>query len=313
MMQDSYIDTVRLLLAIAPYVFDTRVLAMKGGTALNLFHQDMPRLSVDIDVAFVDHVPQRDAALQQINHELHRARSAIEDLGYRVDMRNLTPSARNKGEDIKLVVISENASVKVEVNYVFRGTLLPVQDAVLAEAAQDMFELGVTLPVLDVAELYGSKLVAAMDRQHPRDIFDVLLMYETHGLRPECVDCFVGYLAGHNRPPHEVIFPVIKSLAGAYEADFVGMTSAPISLAELETARRRLMMELPRALSDDHKAFLLSLVKTEPDWSLMRFSHLPDLPAIRWKLQNLQKLRDTSAAGFQTQVLLLQQCLDRVG
>jgi hypothetical protein len=110
-----------------------------------------------------------------------------------------------------------------------------------------------------------------------------------------------------------VIFPVIKSLAGAYEADFVGMTSAPISLAELETARRRLMMELPRALSDDHKAFLLSLVKTEPDWSLMRFSHLPDLPAIRWKLQNLQKLRDTSAAGFQTQVLLLQQCLDRVG
>ena len=227
-------------------------------------------------------------------------------------MRNLTPSAKNKGEDIKLVVTSESANVKVEVNYVFRGTLLPVQYAELAGSAQDLFDVGLSLPTLDVAELYGSKLVAAMDRQHPRDIFDVLRMYATYGLRPEFVDCFVGYLAGHNRPPHEVISPARKSLAGAYETDFVGMTSAPISLEELETTRDRLMAELPRALTDDHKAFLTSLVKTQPNWALMRFPHLQNLPAIRWKLQNLEKLRDTNAARFLAQAQQLQQCLDRV-
>jgi Nucleotidyl transferase AbiEii toxin, Type IV TA system len=48
-MTPSYIDTVRLLLAIAPAVFASGRFAMKGGTALNLFVQDMPRLSVDID------------------------------------------------------------------------------------------------------------------------------------------------------------------------------------------------------------------------------------------------------------------------
>lgn len=54
-MNEAYIRTVQLLLDIAPAVFETPVFAMKGGTAINLFVQDMPRLSVDIDVVFVPH------------------------------------------------------------------------------------------------------------------------------------------------------------------------------------------------------------------------------------------------------------------
>ena len=69
-MTDDYIATVRLLLDIAPTVFQSGLFAMKGGTALNLFVQDMPRLSVDIDVVFIDHAPDREAALAAIGTEL---------------------------------------------------------------------------------------------------------------------------------------------------------------------------------------------------------------------------------------------------
>jgi hypothetical protein len=59
-MQKAYIDTVRLLLDAAPAVFEGGVFAMKGGTAINLFVHDMPRLSVDIDLVYPDWSSPRD-------------------------------------------------------------------------------------------------------------------------------------------------------------------------------------------------------------------------------------------------------------
>ena len=56
-MDANYIDAVRLLLEAIPVVFEEPRFAMKGGTALNLFVQDLPRLSVDIDVVFTKHPP----------------------------------------------------------------------------------------------------------------------------------------------------------------------------------------------------------------------------------------------------------------
>src|SRR5207245_1082980 len=111
------------------------------------------------------------------------------------------------GDDVKLLVEGGGARVKIEVNFVFRGTVLPVAQNALIQTAQDLFTTEVVLPVLDTAELYGSKLVAATDRQHPRDIFDVMKMLERFGWQSSFVDCFVAYLAGHNRPMHEVLFP----------------------------------------------------------------------------------------------------------
>jgi hypothetical protein len=81
-MNQNYIDTVRLLLAIAPAVFASGRFAMKGGTALNLFVQEMPRLSVDIDLVFVDHRPDRQAALQAIAEELAIVQAALARQGY---------------------------------------------------------------------------------------------------------------------------------------------------------------------------------------------------------------------------------------
>jgi len=77
-MNDQYLNTVRLMLAITPDVFDTPHFAMKGGAAINMFVQDLPRLSVDIDVVMREHGPDRREALAIIHDELMRAKTAIE-------------------------------------------------------------------------------------------------------------------------------------------------------------------------------------------------------------------------------------------
>ena len=98
-MNEAYLATVRLLLAIAPTVLQSPRLAMKGGTALNLFVQDLPRLSVDIDVAYVDHSVSREVALEDIAAALLAAKAALEAQGYRVD---ILPASRD-GEEAKLL------------------------------------------------------------------------------------------------------------------------------------------------------------------------------------------------------------------
>ena len=305
-MNQNYIDTVRLLLAIAPAVFASGRFAMKGGTALNLFVQDMPRLSVDIDLVFVDHRPDRQGALQAIAQELAAVQVALAGKGLRAHL-----PANPSGDDVKLVVSNDTAQVKVEVNFVFRGTALPVETRSLVASAQDLFTTDLTAPVLATAELYGSKLVAAMDRQHPRDIFDVMHMLDHFGWEKSIVDCFVAYLAGHNRPVHEVLFPKTKPLEPAFTNEFVGMTRDTVELDTLMQMHARLIKELPKQLTPAHRDFLMSLVQGEPAWELMPMQHLRELPALKWKLMNLAKLKKTSAKRFAAQTELLAARLDQ--
>jgi hypothetical protein len=149
--------------------------------------------------------------------------------------------------------------------------------------------------VLATAELYGSKLVAAMDRQHPRDIFDVIHMLDHFGWQASFVDCFVAYIAGHNRPVHEVLFPKTKPLEPAFTNEFAGMTRNTVELSTLEQMQVRLLQELPRQLTPAHRAFLLSLVQGDPAWVLMPMRHLGELPALKWKLRRSRTSRPRSS------------------
>jgi hypothetical protein len=124
-----YVDTVRLLLDILPMVFASGRFAMKGGTAINLFVQDMPRLSVDIDLVWVDPTPDREADLAGITGELGRLAAALSKQGLQVQW-----STRLDGEEVRLVAARRTARVKVEANAVFRGTLLPVRTLPLTAA-----------------------------------------------------------------------------------------------------------------------------------------------------------------------------------
>jgi len=295
-MDKTYINTVRLLLEVAPSIFKSEHFAIKGGTALNLFLQDMPRLSVDIDVVYTDHSKDRKQATSRIAEALKVADVELSQLGFQSEL-----SMTNGAEESKLFIRKGQVLVKVEVNHVFRGTVLPVIKQTLSEKACNLFTTELTLPMLQADELYGSKLVAALDRQHPRDLFDMRILQLSHELPEQLMDCFVCYIAGHNRPIHEAIFSRDMDISMAYHSEFQGMTNDPMPLDDLLETRRWIRESLVPSLSVEHKRFLLSLVKLEPDWSLISCPHLQDLPAVKWKLQNLEKLKKRNPGKFKLQ------------
>jgi len=304
-MNENYLNAVRLLLEVAPAVFRSPLFALKGGTAINLFVRDMPRLSVDLDLVIADHTKSRDEALEAVSAALESIRIELtENSGLRCEL-----GAMSQGPEVKLFVERERSRIKVEVNHVFRGTVLPPEQRPLVENAQDTFFTDIELPVLHPDELYGSKLVAAMDRQHPRDLFDVLGLLDEGRLTAEVIECFVCYLAGHNRPVHEVLFANEIDITPAFANEFEGMTRDPVSLGNLLEVRRRLFAELPAALTDAQRAFLLGLVKGEPDWILVTCEHLRDMPAIRWKLENLSRLEQSNPEKFALQARELEKKL----
>ena len=136
---------------------------------------------------------------------------------------------------------------------------------------------------------------------YPEEEYWQDLLKVTGGITDEMVECFVGYLAGHHRPLHEVLASRDHDLTSTYENEFKGMARMPISLEALVASRDRLRQELDARLTANHRAFMLGLVAGEPDWNLMRCGHLRELPAIRWKLQNLAKLRRTSPQKYALQ------------
>ena len=303
-MDKSYIDTVRLLLRVAPDVFAGDLFALKGGTAINLFVRDMPRLSVDLDLVFIDHTLPRaealsaiTAGLQKVSDRLHKTGLSIRKIG------------NNEMGDTKLVIEDGTSMVKIEVNTVLRGTVHPVEHRSLTKSASDLFLAELRVPALTHAELYGGKLVAALDRQHPRDLFDVHLLFENEGITDAMVECFVIYLSGHDRPPHEVLAPREKDISRTYEDQFEGMATVPVTLDQLTATRARLREELSRKLTTRQKNFLLSLVRAEPDWSLLDCQHVSELPGIQWKLLNLRKFRDQKPEGFAEQIRRMEQLL----
>lgn len=303
-MDKAYADTVRLLLTAAPDVFANDIFAMKGGTAINLFVQNMPRLSVDIDMVYTPRQIPREQALKAIADELDAIAGRLGRLG--LTTRKVT--SRELG-DTKLLVENTEVQVKVEVNVVCRGTVLPVERHSLSPKTADLFSVALELPVLAPAELYGGKLVAAMDRQHPRDLFDVLKMFDSGDLSDAAVECFVTYLAGHNRPAHEVLFGNEKDIVQEYHQHFVGMTTEPVSLDVLLDTRARLREELPRRLTGEQKQFLMGLAHARPDWTLLQCPHAAELPALRWKLDNLQIFGRRRPSDFEEQAAMLETLL----
>jgi len=123
----------------------------------------------------------------------------------------------------------------------------------------------------------------------------------------------VVYLAGHNRPLHEVLFGNDKDIAAEYERAFAGMTEVPCSLDTLLGARARIRHELPHRLTAMHRQFLSGLVRAKPDWSLLQYPHATELPALRWKLANLETFRKRRPADFQAQADVFDADLNRVG
>lgn len=286
-MDSRFIETVRLLIDVAPFVFSKDCFALKGGTAINLFLHDLPRLSVDIDLVYTDlEHTGRDSALEAIE-------SALRDVSILLESKlgvTVRPTTSGSEHESKLFISRGPVLLKVEVNHVFRGAVYPLVTGTLTPQAKSRFSRALSVPMLDPDELYGSKLVAALDRQHPRDLFDVMLMLEGGGVTPRIRRAFTVYLAGHNRPMHELLAPRPKDIRPEFVSDFAGMTNREVSVEQLEEIRERIFRELPASLDEAERSFLLSVNRCEPDWSILGLPGIENLPAIKWKLLNLGKL-----------------------
>lgn len=298
-MNQIYLDTARLLTQVAPLVFVDDTFALKGGTAINLFVRDMPRLSVDLDLVFVDHTLSRVEALARINEAIRQAAERLQKRGFQTH----APAA--VAGETKLLVRRGSIQVKVEVNFVMRGTVQPVRRAALTPAARDVLMADLEIPVVSLEDMYGGKLVAALDRQHPRDLFDVMQLFAYEGITPGIRRAFVVYLASSNRPIHEVLFTSLRDIRHDYEHNFQGMTAEPVPLDALLAARDRMVREIQQGLDDSERRFLLSLAAGTPEWPLLGIAHLERLPGIRWKLHNLIRLQKTDARKFAEQAELL--------
>lgn len=304
-MNPVYLDTARLLTRVAPLVLADDTFALKGGTAINLFVRDMPRLSVDLDLVLPDHTLPRAQALERINAAIHQSAARLKKQRFETH----APVSVESGAT-KLLVRQGATQVKIEVNFVLRGTVHPVRMASLTPSARDALQADLEIPVVSIEDMYGGKLVAAMDRQHPRDLFDVMQLFAHGGITAGIRRAFVVYLASHNRPVHEVLFPPLRDIREEFERSFVGMTTKPVELEALLSARERMVRELQQGLTGHERRFLLSLVTAKPEWSLLGVPHLEQLPGLRWKIQNLERLRKANAKKFVEQSEALARQLE---
>lgn len=286
MISEAYRAQVDLLLQVLPHVAKEESFALKGGTAINLFVRDMPRLSVDIDLTWLP-FDDRATALAGITDALRRVKTRIETAipGCRAAL-----APQSDGQEAKLTCQTAKAQIKVEVNTTIRGSLLPPRMMDIADTVESEFERFMSVNVVSHAELFGGKICAALDRQHPRDLFDVHHMLENEGLTDEIRMGFMASLLSHSRPIHEMIRPNFQDQRMLFETQFAGMAFTPFSYADFEATRERLVKEINDGWSDNDRAFLISFKQGTPDWSLFPLENLPHMPAVQWKLMNIQKL-----------------------
>lgn len=276
---DGYVRQVALLVEVLPLVDNEEIFALKGGTAINLFDRPLPRLSVDIDLVYLPSGGY-DEARAAITASLQRIASSAETVGLQPVLSSPT--------QLRLLA-PQRAQVVVEVTPVLRGTVFPTERRAVVQEVEDRFGYA-EIAVVSRADLYAGKIVAALDRQHPRDLFDVHHLLCTDGLGRDLVRAVVVYLCSHNRTIHELLAPNRKDLRQEFEQAFVGMTAEPVALETLLDARERLINELGAALTDGDREFLLSFKRGSPRWDMLGLPHVTELPAIRWKQQNLVAL-----------------------
>ncbi|MGE6608336.1 nucleotidyl transferase AbiEii/AbiGii toxin family protein [Halomonas sp. NPDC076908] len=291
MARETYEAQVALLVRILPHVAKEDVFALKGGTAINLFYRDLPRLSVDIDLTYLP-VKDRNDSLYEINDAMDRIAAAIEGSIAGAKTQRIKGGG---GGATRLLTRMGGAEIKIETSPVTRGVVHDPETLSVSEVVADEFGYA-DMQIVSFEDLFGGKLHAALDRQHPRDLFDVKLLYDNEGLTEDLFRTFLIYIASSSRPAHELLSPNLLDLDKPYAQEFEGMTRTLVSLEELLHTRKRLIADIQSRFDENTKRFLLSLHDGTPDFDTIDRPQAASLPAVRWKLVNLEKLKNENAA-----------------
>jgi len=284
--QSPYFEQVALLVHVMPEILESHCFALKGGTAINLFYRDMPRISVDIDLVYVP-LAERVFSLEEISREFEAIADRIRIL---IPQVKIQFSRLHKTKYItRLLVESNQTLIKIEVSPVLRGVVFPSHKMRIHETAEKTFGF-VEMPVVSFEDLYAGKILAALDRQHPRDLFDIHYLLANEGITPRLKEAFIVYLISHNRRFLEIFSPSLLDIRQNFLTNFNGMSNVPVEISVLEKARVTLIEEINSSLNVVDKQFLLGFKEGHPDWSYFSVPHIKDLPAVMWKQYNLQKI-----------------------
>lgn len=281
-----YRKQVSLLVKTLPHIANEECFALKGGTAINLFIRNLPRLSIDIDLTYLP-IAERSHSLAEIELALQRIARSIQASDGTIQVTESAP--RTQKEINKLVVrTKDRVQIKIEVTPVLRGRVYnPLLMAVCGRVEEDFGFAEIN--VLSFADLYAGKITAALDRQHPRDLFDIHQLFENEGINDELRAALIVYLISHDHSPHSLLDPSLRDITQDFEQNFVGMTGNEIALDTLLEARDRLVKDVVANMPGRHKDFLLSFYRREPDWQLLGLDEVEDLPAVKWREVNLDR------------------------
>lgn len=290
-MQEKYIKQVALLVKCLPIIATEECFAIKGGTAINLFFMNLPRLSVDIDLVYLP-IESRDTTYQNINQALERISQKLQKIGLKV--------TSNRKNEQKLICSDGISDIKIEPNYTLRGYVFEPQLMELCPKAQDLFGYA-EARIISEAELWGGKICAALDRQHPRDLFDIYNLLNTVGINSEIKHGFISLLLAGNRPLHEMLKPNFQMDEDIFDKEFAGMTDEIFTFDEAKRTFLKLVENIHTILTDEDKRFLLDFVQLKANLQAADISNLDKLPGIKWKLKNLKNLQNQNPEKFQEQ------------
>lgn len=297
---EKAVQLLGLLDAIRSHPFLIGKLALKGGTALNLFVFDVPRLSVDIDLNYVG--AETTEAMLDERQRIEKAIQAVfsrEDF----DIRRIPQEHAGGKWSLRYPAASgQSGRIDVDINYMYRVPLWPV-------TTMDSWPVGswraTGIPVVDIHELAAGKLAALLTRRKARDLFDCSLLFSIDHLDvAKLRTAFVVYGAGVRRDwrtvsSEDVAFDpgeLSSQLMPALRRDGIQGTDAAAYGDSLVHSCQQVLSEL-LPFNDEERAFLnLLLDAGEIDASLlttdaMLRGRIQAQPLLEWKARNVHSYR----------------------
>ncbi|MCW5588265.1 MAG: nucleotidyl transferase AbiEii/AbiGii toxin family protein [Legionellales bacterium] len=170
---EKVIWLMEILNAIANDSYLSTRLALKGGTALNLFHFGLPRLSVDADLNYIGAI-DRSTMLSERPEVENRIRSLFERMKLKM-LRNPKEHAGGKMVWRYPSALGNQGNIEVDINFMYRVPLLSTEKRDSITIAGKRIT---NLQILDIHELAAGKLTALLERQTGRDFFDANELFQ---------------------------------------------------------------------------------------------------------------------------------------
>ena len=272
---------------------------LKGGTALNLFVFDLPRLSVGIDLNYVGTL-EREAMLA----DRPKVEQAFQAVFSREGFTTKRVPAEHAGGKWRLSYQShtgQNSNIEVDLNFMFRQPLWDIQRA-NSHALGDFQARNIALP--DVHELAAGKLAALLARGQTRDLFDCHRIFTMRGIDRERLRLAFVVYGGMNRKdwrtvsiadvdfaPNELARLLIPTL----NRRFMEKQGSPAEYGDRLVKECQAELEAVLPLNDLESEFLdLLLDKGEIDASVLTpdkalQDRIQCQPLLQWKALNVKR------------------------